>query len=92
MRIGAERQSIVSTLREKYKFLKLDEGLDLLEKLLELDPTKRISAKKAYLHPFVTGSCRESEDKAISSKISIKVLTEMLKGPNNNILILVTCY
>jgi serine/threonine protein kinase len=78
MKIGAKKQSIVSSLREKYKFVKLDEGLDLLEKLLELDPMKRISAKKAYLHPFVTSKNRESQDKAISIKISIKVLTEIL--------------
>jgi serine/threonine protein kinase len=60
MKIGDEKLSIVSSLREKFKFIKLEEGFDLLERLLELDPTKRISAKEAYLHPFVSGGDRES--------------------------------
>ncbi len=29
-----------------------DAGLDLLQKLLEYDPTKRISARQALLHPY----------------------------------------
>lgn len=30
-----------------------DDGIDLLEKMLVHDPTKRISAKDALLHPFL---------------------------------------
>jgi serine/threonine protein kinase len=83
MRIGVEKQSIVSSIREKFKYVKFDEGFDFLERILELDPSKRISAKEAYLHPFVRGGDRESQDKAITSKKAIEVRAELLKGPND---------
>jgi serine/threonine protein kinase len=83
MKIGVEKLSIVSSLREKFKFIKFEEGFDLLERLLELDPTKRISAKEAYLHPFATRGSQDSHDKAISSKKAIEVRIRELKDSND---------
>jgi serine/threonine protein kinase len=57
----------VSKLRERFKDVKFDKGLDLLERLLEIDPTKRISAKEAYSHPFAN-SCRSSVDNIITTE------------------------
>jgi len=48
------KESRKSTGREDKCTCIIDEAYDLLEKLLELDPTRRINAKDALLHPFIT--------------------------------------
>jgi serine/threonine protein kinase len=70
-------------LREKFKHLKFEEGLDLLENLLQLDPSKRISAKDAYLHPFVLGEYNLT-DKVISDKKARQIRAEILRKNNDS--------
>jgi serine/threonine protein kinase len=50
--------------------VKFNEGLDLLERLLQLDPTKRISAKEAYSHPFVSGSSISNDNVITTEKVT----------------------
>lgn len=38
------------------------EGLDLIEKMLQRDPTKRITARDALLHPWITRRARHTKD------------------------------
>eukprot|EP00768_Dysnectes_brevis_P003293 gnl/Dysnectes_brevis/2367_a2796_2078.p1 GENE.gnl/Dysnectes_brevis/2367_a2796_2078~~gnl/Dysnectes_brevis/2367_a2796_2078.p1 ORF type:complete len:307 (-),score=100.45 gnl/Dysnectes_brevis/2367_a2796_2078:165-1085(-) len=42
-------------IRSVLKTRLCDEGIDLLEKMLVMDPVKRISAKQALLHPYLRG-------------------------------------
>lgn len=53
------------------------EGIDLLARLLELDPEKRINAKQALQHPFLSqNSMRPSQ----SDKATLKGYSSFLKG------------
>ena len=38
-----------------------EEGLDLLERMLELDPSQRISASDALQHPFLNPTPQETQ-------------------------------
>jgi serine/threonine protein kinase len=61
------KQNKGQSLREKFKFVKLDGAIDLLEKLLALDPTKRITAKDAYLHPFISHGNLMSKENVVTN-------------------------
>jgi serine/threonine protein kinase len=52
--------------------VKLNEAFDLLERLLELDPVKRISAREAYCYPFLGGHCT-SIDNVITMEKAIEL-------------------
>eukprot|EP01090_Pellita_catalonica_P002105 TRINITY_DN11765_c0_g1_i1.p1 TRINITY_DN11765_c0_g1~~TRINITY_DN11765_c0_g1_i1.p1 ORF type:complete len:178 (-),score=51.85 TRINITY_DN11765_c0_g1_i1:90-623(-) len=58
-------------LREIFPHASAD-ALDLLEKLLQFDPTKRLSAAEAVMHPYVV-QFRDEEEPVCSDPITIKI-------------------
>ena len=62
----AAKASIIASNRQDYilplllmKEVVGSEGIDLLARLLELDPQKRISARAALLHPFLNDTVED---------------------------------
>ena len=43
-----------------------EDGIDLLEKMLEMDPNKRISAEDALKHPFIVSGVPPASNEEIA--------------------------
>lgn len=56
-----------TTLRARYSKIMDDDQIDLIEKMLEMDPLDRITAKKALDHPYFS-KCK-AEDPDLKPKI-----------------------
>jgi serine/threonine protein kinase len=46
------KKEFSSFINDKNKYLVTEEALDLLEKLLQFDPEKRLTASEALEHPY----------------------------------------
>jgi cyclin-dependent kinase-like len=53
------------TIEKKYAGKVSQEGLDLLQGLLKMDPKERLSAKQALMHPYFDGLRSAEEEQLI---------------------------
>jgi serine/threonine protein kinase len=53
------------TIEKKYAGKISKEGLEMMRGLLEMDPTSRLSAKQALMHPFFDGLRTAAEEEQV---------------------------